>query len=95
MATAYQFACCGHSKFFNRISSKFHLWIASIKLLPKYKYGFPAMNDNQDDRQNGHRLSVCTCGHSTLVIYYPITSKFHIWINLSNSRQSLNMGFVR
>ena len=29
--------------------------------------------------KNG-RLSVCSCGHSTLVSYYLIASKFHIWI---------------
>ena len=60
---------------FYRISSKFHIWIASIKLLFKFEYRFSLTNDNQ----NG-RLSVCTCGQSTLYIYYPIASKFHIWI---------------
>ena len=30
--------------------------------------------------QNSHRLSICTCRHSTLVIYYRIASKFHIWV---------------
>ena len=39
------------------------------------------MNDiQQDGRQNGRHLPVCTCGHSTLVIHHPIASKFHIRI---------------
>ena len=29
--------------------------------------------------KNGRRLSFCSCGHSILVIYHPISSKFHIW----------------
>ena len=36
------------------------------------------MNYNQDGRQNGCRLSVGTCGHSTLVI----ALIFHEWITL-------------
>ena len=38
-----------------------------------------ALSDNQDGCQNGHYLSVCTCGHSNTVIYHPISSKFQIW----------------
>ena len=40
MAPTYQFACCGHSNLviFNQISSKFNIWIASIKLLLKFEY---------------------------------------------------------
>ena len=38
-----------------------------------------ALSDNQDGRQNGRHLSVCTCGHSNLVIYRLVSSKFHIW----------------
>ena len=52
-------------------------------LLFKFKYKFSPMNDNQDGRQNGRRLSVCTGGQSTLIIYYQITSKFHIWITFT------------
>ena len=33
-----------------------------------------------NDSQDGHRLPVRTRGHPTLVIYYLIASKFHIWI---------------
>ena len=62
---------------FYRISSKFHVWIASIKILFKFKYKFNQTNDNQDGRQNGRCLSICFCGQSTLIIYYPITSKFY------------------
>ena len=42
------------------------------------KYGFCHMDDNQDGCKNGRCLSVCMCGHSNLVIYHPIPSKFHI-----------------
>ena len=43
MATPYQFTfirCCGHSNLviFNGISSKFHIWIASIKPWFKFEY---------------------------------------------------------
>ena len=50
----------GHSNLviFNQISSKFHIWIASIKLSFKFEYGFCPTNNNQDGRQNGPRLSV-------------------------------------
>ena len=56
------------------------MWIASIKLLFKFEYKLSPTNDNQDGRQNGRRLSICFCGQSTLIIFYPITSKFHISI---------------
>ena len=57
MAAAYLFAsipCCGHSNLviFNRISSKFHIWFASIKPWFNFKYEFCLTNDNQDGRQN-------------------------------------------
>ena len=75
--------CHSHSYLviFYWISSKFHVWIASIKLLFKFKYKFSPKNDNQDSRQNSRRHSICFCGQSTLIIYYPIASKFHIWIH--------------
>ena len=40
----------GHSNsvIFNRISSKFHIWIASTNLLFKFEYGFCPTSDNQD-----------------------------------------------
>ena len=44
----------------DRISSKFHFWMASIKISFKFEYGFNPMNDNQDGQQNGRRLSVFT-----------------------------------
>ena len=51
---------CGLSNLviLNRISSKFHILIASIKLWFKFRYGFLSTIDNQDGRQNGHPLSV-------------------------------------
>ena len=65
---------------FYRITSKFHETIASIKLLFKKEYKFSPTNDNQNGWQNGRRLSICFCGQSNIIIYYPITSKFHIRI---------------
>ena len=41
--------------------------------------GIWALSDNQDDQQNDRHRSVCTYGHSNLVIYHLISSKFHIW----------------
>ena len=38
-----------------------------------------ALSDNQDGRKNGLHLSVCTCGHSNLFMFYTISSNFHIW----------------
>ena len=46
---------------------------------PKLNFGYCRMNDNQVGCTNGNCLSVCTCGHSNLVIYHQISSKFHIW----------------
>ena len=65
---------------FYQISSKFHVSIVSIKLVLKFEYKFSPTNDNKDGLQNGRRLSICFCGQSTLIIYYRVTSKLHIWI---------------
>ena len=77
MAAAYQskyIRGCGHSylAIFNQISSKFHICNASINLWFKFESEICPTNDNQDGRQNGRRLPVCTCGRSNLVIYHPI-----------------------
>ena len=75
-------ACtCGHSNLVidHPISSKLHIWITFIKFFPKIDCGYCLKNDNQDGCTNGHRLSVCMCGHSNLVIYHPIYSIFYIW----------------
>ena len=74
MATAYQCRLSWSVLLirFIQISSKFHVWIASIKLLFKFEYKFSPTNDNQDGRQNGHHLSICFCYQSTLIIHYPI-----------------------
>ena len=96
MAATYLISVCyrGHSNLiiFNRISSKLHIWIASIKLLFKFEYGSCPMRDNQAGRQNGHHLSLYTSGHTTLVIYYPIASKFHIWITFINFSPKFEYG---
>ena len=48
----------------------------------------------QDGRQNGHHLSVCSCGHSKSVIFNRILTHFTYGLLLSNSRSSLNTGCV-
>ena len=53
-----------------------------------------ALSDNQDGQQNGRHLSVDICGPSNIVIYHPISSKFHIGLLSSNNCSCLNMGFV-
>ena len=86
----------GHSNsvIFNRISSKFHIWIASINLSVKFEHGFCPTSDNKDGRQNGRHLSisavVVTLTQSFLIglllnfIYELLLSTFHT---------SSNMGF--
>ena len=62
---------------FNQIFSKFHVWIASIKLLFKFEYRLCLMNN----KQNGRRLSVSAVVVTlTGVIFNQISSKFHICI---------------
>ena len=60
-----------------------------------FKYRFHPMNDNQDGCQNGCRQvwSLCTCGHSNLVIYHQIASKFHKWIASIKSSPKFEHGF--
>ena len=77
MANAYQ---CPLLHFFYQSFSKFHIWIAFIKLLLKFEYELCPTKVNQDGRRNGRHLLVCTYRHSTLVIYNPIAAKFHIYI---------------
>ena len=79
MATACQFTY-GHSRvvIYYPILSKFHLWTTFINLLFKPEYGICLTSNNQDGHQNGRCLSDCVCGHSNLVNYHLISSKFHI-----------------
>ena len=87
MAATYQFAsihCCSLSNLviFNRISSKFNIWIASIKPWLKIEYEFCLTNDNQDGDKMAAAYqfaSIRCCCHSNLVIFKRISSKFHIW----------------
>ena len=58
---------------FNRISSNFHIWFASIKSWLKFEYEFCTTNDNQAGWQNGRHL------RTLLVIYHLSSSKFHIY----------------
>ena len=69
---------CGHSYsvIYHLISSKYHVWITFIKLSPKFKYEFCQMSNKQNGVQIVRRLSLCLCGHSNLVIYNRISSKF-------------------
>ena len=72
------------TSFFYQSFSKFHIWIASIKLSLKFEYEFCPTKVNQDGQRNGRHLLVCTYRHSTLVNYYPIAAKFHIYITFNN-----------
>ena len=57
--------------------------IAFIKLWLKIEYAaFWPMKGKQDDHQNSHCLSVCTCGHSSLVIYH--VNSFVVTITIFN-----------
>ena len=53
------------------------------------------MNNNQDGQHNGRRLSVYTCRQSTLVIYFLIASKFHIWITFIKLSPKFELGLCR
>ena len=68
----------GHSNsvIFNWISSKFHIWIASINLSFKFEYGFcPTSITKMVDKM----AAAYHCrGHSDLVIFYRISFKFQI-----------------
>ena len=68
---------------FYQNSFKFHVWIASIKLSLKFNYEFCWTKVNQDGRWSGRHILVCAYRHSTLVIYYLITAKFHIYISIT------------
>ena len=69
--------------------------ITFIKLFPKINCGWFPMNWNQDGCSNGHHQSVCTCGHSNLVIYHPNSSKFHILTTFIKILCISEYGFVR
>ena len=85
-----------HWVIFKRISSKFHIRIASIKLSFKFEYGFCPTNDNQDGRQNGPRLSVSavvvTLSHflpdcfqiSYIDYFYQTLTQVRIWALFDN-----------
>ena len=88
----------GHSNslIFNWISSKFHIWIASINLWFKFEYGFCPTSNIQDGRQNGRHISISTVVvtliQSFLIGFLP---NFIYGLLPSTYRSSLNMGFVR
>ena len=70
-----------NSVIFNRIYSKFHIWIASINLWFKFEYGFCLASDNQDGWQNGRHLSISAVeiliggGHFASHLGYPMSDK--------------------
>ena len=83
------------SSFFYQSFSKFHIWIASIKLTLKFEYEFCPTKVNQAGQRNGRHLLVCTYRHSTLVIYYPIAAKFQIYITFINLSPKFEYGLCR
>ena len=82
--------CCGHSNsvIFNQISFKLDICIASINLSFKLEYG--TITKLADETAAAYQF--CSCGHSTLVIYYLSASIFHnqaltqlqIWVLFDN-----------
>ena len=71
----------GHSNsvIFYWISSKFHIWIASINLSFKFEYGFCPTTDYQDGPKKWPpHINIGCRGHSNSVIFNGIPSKFHI-----------------
>ena len=60
-----------------------------------YFYQTLGLSDNQDGHQNGCHISVYTCGHSNLVIYHPISSKFHIWTTFIKELFMSEYGFCQ
>ena len=89
---------CGYSNLviFNQISSKFHIWIASINLSFRFEYRFCLTSNNQDGRQNGRHISlsavVVTLTQSFLIRFLP---NFIYELLPSTFRSSLKTGFVR
>ena len=83
------------TSFFYQSFSKFHIWIASIKLSLKFEYKFCPMKVNQDCQRNGHHLLVCTNRHFTLVIYNLIAAKFHIYVTFINLSPKFEYGLCR
>ena len=96
MAATYQYPLSWLLSFiFNRVSSKFCIWIAPINLSIKFKYGFCPTYNNQDGRQNGCHLSisavVVTLAESFLIRFLP---NFIYGLLPSTFLSSSNMGFV-
>ena len=75
--------CRGHSNvvIFSQISSKFHIWIASIELSFKFEYNLFL----SDDKQEGRKMAATT-DLSNLVIIIRFRSNFIYGLLLSNSR---------
>ena len=62
------------------------------KTLVKVEYEFCPTKVNQDSQRNGRHLLICTYRHSTLVIYYLIVAKFHIYITFINLSPKFEYG---
>ena len=62
------------------------------KALVKVEYEFCPTKVNQDGQPNGRHLLVCTYRHSTLVFYYTIAAKFHIYITFINLSPKFEYG---
>ena len=77
LAATYQYLLSWSHLFshFYQISSKFCIWIASIKLPFKSEYRLCPTSDKQDGRQNGRHLSisavVVTLAQSFLIRFLP------------------------
>ena len=90
MANAYQ--CPLLHFFFIRVFPNFIYGLVGLETLVKFEYEFCPTKVDQDGQRNGRHLLVCTYRHSTLVIYYPIPAKFHIYITFINLSPKFEYG---
>ena len=94
MAAACRFALVDTllKVFITRFLQNYLDGVLSSNSFPKIDCGYFPMKDNQDGSKKCRHLSVCSCGHSNLVIYLP---NFMYGILLSKYCSCLNMGFVQ
>ena len=87
LAAAYQFRYCCHSNLviYNRVSFKFHIWIASIKFWFKYEYGFGRQTIAKMAYNMAAAYHLRCCGHSNLVNLIGFLSNFIYGLLPSNT----------
>ena len=79
------------SSFADPISGKFHTWIISIKILPKFEYGFV----RQTIITMADKMAAACQFALVDILIVPFLPNVIYELGLSNSHPSLNMGTVR